>query len=188
MKATWAYFEKALSDTACKELIEYIESKYEYTEAKIGFEDSNTLNEDYRKCDVAWVDARDSDVSELLWYYALRANRDYFNFDLQYINEIQFTRYDGDKIFPGKYDWHHDVNWGEVGTHHRKLSISIILNDEYEGGILEMDPTDCEALPKEANTKGTIILFPSFFRHQVTPVTSGTRYSLVTWVEGPKWR
>ena len=42
--------------------------------------------------------------------------------------------------------------------------------------------------PDEAFKKGSVIVFPSFHRHRVTPVTSGIRHSLVTWVEGPHWR
>ncbi len=30
-------------------------------------------------------------------------------------------------------------------------------------------------------SKGSVIVFPSFIYHRVTPVTKGTRYSLVTW-------
>ena len=34
--------------------------------------------------------------------------------------------------------------------------------------------------------QGTIINFPSFVFHRVTPVTKGIRYSLVVWHTGPK--
>ena len=33
--------------------------------------------------------------------------------------------------------------------------------------------------------KGTVIVFPSFMEHQVSPVTTGVRYSLVVWITGP---
>ena len=38
---------------------------------------------------------------------------------------------------------------------------------------------------KEANAKGTVIVFPSAILHRVTPVTKGARYSLVQWYNGP---
>lgn len=42
---------------------------------------------------------------------------------------------------------------------------------------------------KEAlKSKGTIICFPSYFRHRVIEITKGTRYSLAAWFEGPRWR
>ena len=34
---------------------------------------------------------------------------------------------------------------------------------------------------KELNKKGSMIVFPSFIRHRVKPVTKGTRHSLVLW-------
>ena len=35
---------------------------------------------------------------------------------------------------------------------------------------------------------GTIVIMPSFVYHQVTPVTSGLRRSIVIWANGPPWR
>ena len=58
---------------------------------------------------------------------------------------------------------------------------------EYEGGNLELqwhEPPGFENLRK----RGTIIVFPSFLKHRVTPVTRGIRHSMVSWMEGPKWR
>ena len=109
--------------------------------------------------------------------------------DLRYVNEIQFTKYIGNPNAPGKYDWHHDVDWAESRAFHRKLSIVFQLSDKsnYEGGDFEFDPT-LPQLPPEALEQGSVIVFPSFHRHRVTPVTSGIRHSLVTWVEGPHWR
>jgi PKHD-type hydroxylase len=73
----------------------------------------------------------------------------------------------------------------------RKLSMTINLNEpgEYDGGNLKFDfgPHasgkrfhECE----EIRPQGSIIVFPSFVYHQVTPVTRGTRYSLVLWSLG----
>ena len=36
--------------------------------------------------------------------------------------------------------------------------------------------------------KGTLLIFPSYLRHRVLPVTSGVRRSLVAWFWGPKWK
>jgi len=61
----------------------------------------------------------------------------------------------------------------------RRVSLSLFLNDDYEGGDLSFfDAT--YTIPKQ---KGTVVLFPSncMFPHQVHKVTSGCRYSIVTW-------
>jgi Rps23 Pro-64 3,4-dihydroxylase Tpa1-like proline 4-hydroxylase len=61
----------------------------------------------------------------------------------------------------------------------RAVSCSFILNDDYEGGDFAF--FDRELVHKLK--KGSCIMFPSNFMypHEVMPVTSGTRYSIVTW-------
>ena len=83
------------------------------------------------------------------------------------------------------HSWHQDgvgpIHTGENET--RKLSLSLLLNDDYEGGELEVFPHGPMNL-----SKGTMVFFPSFQAHQVHPVTKGTRYSLVVWFIGNPWR
>ena len=81
---------------------------------------------------------------------------------------------------------------------HRKLSMSVQLSkpEDYEGGDLKFNLRGLNSSnedtimspPPEFKQQGSVIVFPSFHRHRVTPVTSGIRHSLVTWVEGPHWR
>jgi Rps23 Pro-64 3,4-dihydroxylase Tpa1-like proline 4-hydroxylase len=61
----------------------------------------------------------------------------------------------------------------------RSVSCSFLLNDDYEGG--EFSFFDREIIIK--GPKGSIIMFPSNFMypHEIMPVTSGTRYSIITW-------
>lgn len=61
----------------------------------------------------------------------------------------------------------------------RAVSCSFALNDDYEGG--EFAFFDRELIYKLK--KGSCIMFPSNFMypHEIMPVTSGTRYSIVTW-------
>lgn len=63
--------------------------------------------------------------------------------------------------------------------YNRCISCSLVLNDEYEGG--EFAFFDREFISK--TPKGSALLFPSNFMypHEILPVTSGTRYSVVTW-------
>lgn len=73
----------------------------------------------------------------------------------------------------------------------RKISMTCNLNDpgDYEGGNLKFDfgvHTEEERFHEceEIRPQGSIIIFPSFIDHCVTPVTSGIRYSLVLWTLG----
>lgn len=68
----------------------------------------------------------------------------------------------------------------------RRVSISLLLNDEYAGGALTFyglinDPAWRDygfALPAET---GLLVAFRSDMLHEVTPVLAGERCSLVTW-------
>jgi len=77
----------------------------------------------------------------------------------------------------------------------RKLSMTLNLNapGEYEGGNLKFDFGPHAIGDRfhecvEIRPQGSIIIFPSYVYHQVTPVTSGTRYSLVLWTLGQPFK
>jgi hypothetical protein len=61
----------------------------------------------------------------------------------------------------------------------RAVSCSFVLNDDYEGGEFAFFARELTYKIE----KGSCIMFPSNFMypHEITPVTSGTRYSIVTW-------
>ena len=144
---------------------------------------SSKLIQKKRSSQIYWIN--ESWVQELLWEYILEANKKTFHVDVINKSEIQFTEYRSDE--GGKYDWHHDVNWNGQEGLDRKLSISIQLSDklDYEGGNFEFEEITSSMDFKEI---GTIIIFPSYLRHRVTKVTSGTRRSLVAWFYGPNWK
>jgi len=83
------------------------------------------------------------------------------------------------------YDWHLDI--GEVVDKEipnmRKISYSIILNDEFGGGGLEFK-TNSKKKIYDNLPIGTGVLFPSYLAHKVNPVISGTRWALVGWIHG----
>jgi PKHD-type hydroxylase len=77
----------------------------------------------------------------------------------------------------------------------RKLSVTVSLSDPstYKGGNLRFDlgphrKTGRYHLCTEIRPRGSIIVFPSHLYHCVTPVTKGTRYSLVAWNVGVPWK
>ena len=81
--------------------------------------------------------------------------------------------------------------WDKV----RKISMTVNLTDpkNYAGGNLKFD-LGAHAGKKrfkvceEIRPQGSIIIFPSFTYHCVTPCTRGTRYSLVLWSLGKPWQ
>ena len=121
---------------------------------------------------------------ERFWLAALNANRNNFCVDITGIEgNIQLTRYDASD--QGFYSWHTDFG-GAAPL--RKISFSVQLSEsgDYDGGDLELLCYDPPV--KLDRTRGSVIAFPSFVAHRVTPVTRGTRWSLVAWITGPRWR
>ena len=139
--------------------------------------------QDMRSSTIRWVP--DQWVQDLLWGYVQQANDKAFDIDVQNDAEIQFTEYHAAQA--GHYDWHHDVQWNGSSQFDRKLSITVQLSDpsEYQGGVFEFDDVKTNA---DFTSKGTILIFPSYLRHRIRPVTKGTRRSLVAWFGGPRWR
>lgn len=86
----------------------------------------------------------------------------------------------------------------EIGYHSddvkgiKRVGVSIQLNDDYEGGDLQLLSWRQNTYDNEVTnitlTRGTGLatIFPIFIPHRVTPVTSGTRKQLVTWLTGEK--
>lgn len=117
---------------------------------------------------------------------AVGVNARWWDFELSGIYPwLQLLRYDKTQ----HQVWHRD---GVVGTFsNRKLSVSVQLSDPraYKGGELQFFPENGGVTPpRDQMTQGTIVFFPAWLVHQVTPVTKGTRWSLVTFVEGPPFR
>jgi PKHD-type hydroxylase len=185
MEKIWQMWSGQLPEKFVEETISVCES-YPISNANIGF-DGSTQNDQYRNSEIRWVGSNQT-IKNIMWDYAQQANRNAFGFDIDYISEIQFTTYNADDN--GKYDWHHDTFWGNPTRYDRKISVVIQLSDpeDYEGGLFEFDPQWEQPARDLLLKKGTVIAFPSFIRHRVTPITKGVRKSLVAWIEGAKFR
>ena len=176
-------FYKPLEDPLIND-IHTIVSNLEFIEGKIG-----TDLIDYRKSKIKWIEYNNfsKELYKHLESLANLANQQHYNFDLYYSNDdIQYTEYYGSN--KGKYDWHIDHSPGIYNN--RKLSLVIQLSDpsEYEGGELQIQNYNTKntisTIPKQ---KGLITIFPSYLLHRVTPITKGTRKSLVWWVGGSQF-
>lgn len=161
---------------------------YSVAPVGLGFAGESS-NDDYRSSTIKWVDPDISaDITKQLWYFINEANRNAFNFDISYLRDIQYTTYESST--GDKYDWHQDTFWANPSMFDRKLSIVIQLSDpeSYDGGNFEFDSQYENPNPIALKKKGTVLVFPSFLTHRVTPLLSGTRKSLVAWAEGPAFR
>ena len=136
-----------------------------------------------RKSTIRWIDIQEDSqwLYEKVWNTFQAVNR-WFEFDLfGLVDEIQFARYSvGDS-----FGWHLDTGGGQTSTRKLSMSVQLCNDDEYLGGDLEVSA--CPQLDPRRR-RGTIIVFPSFLAHRVTPITRGSRCSLVAWAHGPVFK
>jgi predicted 2-oxoglutarate/Fe(II)-dependent dioxygenase YbiX len=106
---------------------------------------------------------------------------DHFAVTLQRCEDPQFLRYDPGDFFVA----HQDGNTSLIhdDSRHRRISVIVLLNSEYGGGSLVFHGSypDWEARYTVPPVPGALIAFPSETTHEVTPVTHGVRYSIVSW-------
>jgi PKHD-type hydroxylase len=134
-----------------------------------------------------------------------------WNLDITATEDIQFTKYGPEQ----HYNWHEDgtscsfskrryvfekpnglneTNFPHLIDTCRKISGSVILNDDFSGGEFEVawlasNTGELELKKSFIKPKmGDIIIFPSYLPHRVRPVKVGTRYSLVIWAGGPSMK
>ena len=180
----FAWWENAFSN----EKLDWLQqrAKEQKVKAQVGNGACGVVNPDIRRSDISWM----ANTPETSWVFDALAhivsslNAQYFRFDLVGFGEqIQLTNYDSAEN--GMYGWHVDYGMGIS----RKLSLTLQLTDpsEYEGGVLELRP-NAEEIVRMRKQRGFITVFPSWTLHQVTPVTQGTRQSLVLWVTGPPFK
>ena len=192
-------FPRAVSKKECERLLNYCIENTKFTAASIlkkGEYDIDSvhtgrMDSKIRKTDIAFVtpdNQKDNMVNEIAWHFLTMANEKLFNYKFESFQPVQFARYrDG-----GHYGWHQDTSGISPSGESRKLSLTFSLSDPntYEGGYLEfwrcnlpMEELDI----KDIRDQGSVIVFDSRDYHRVTPVTKGTRYSIVCWSVGPNF-
>jgi len=193
------WFKSVISENLCDDIVNHAKTLKDEIATTSGVDKDNLSKEivkDLKKTrdsNVVWL--KDSWIYELLIPYIDLANKNaQWNFDWDFLQECQFTKYKKGQ----HYNWHQDsfiepYNTPNDPKEHgkiRKLSVTLNLSDpkDYTGGELEFDFNDGGPIKdskryvcKEILPKGSMIVFPSFMWHRVKPVTSGERNSLVIW-------
>tara|TARA_R100001510_G_scaffold36725_1_gene33166 strand:- start:2521 stop:3069 length:549 start_codon:yes stop_codon:yes gene_type:complete len=178
-RQNWQCFTSNLSE----ELVDNIINLAGETQKASTFSNSD---ESVRSSRVCWLTQHDW-LKDLLFGFADYANQNAFHVNLYNKADIQYTEYHASE--GGHYDWHHDIDWNNCNGVDRKLSVTIQLSNpqDYDGGEFQFQETEN---PKSeiSKPKGTVLIFPSYLQHAVSPVTKGVRKSLVAWFCGPKWQ
>ena len=204
----WFFWTSALDKKTCNKIKSIGKNDFKLAEVdtKVGTSDEERINgrskepgpdKKARISDVSWTN--EQWVINLVWPYMMGANeRAGWNFDITGVESMQITKYKPG----GFYTWHGDGPSDCLSVYKmpgnkfldgkvRKLSMTILLNGNYKGGEFQFasyNKLDCNAETPDFKNAGSVIVFPSFMEHQVTPVTKGTRYSLVAWFVGPPFK
>ena len=208
----WYYFINAVDDSVCEKLIALGKNKFmkgevgkdiEPTEEErvkgrnILYSEDAEVDKKRRQSKVAWID-EDWVYNFINPFMAEANNKSGWNFDIAACETPQLTKYKKDDFF----GWHIDGHSDSLSAYNlpknkfldktvRKISMTILLNDDYEGGNFQFgffNRGDVSIANPKFSTKGSIIFFPSFMHHQVAPIIKGIRYSLVAWFLGPPFK
>jgi PKHD-type hydroxylase len=172
----WVTWPAALSDDVCDRILALGRA-----EPLLPAGMTSVRSADVRASRVAWLD--DPWLYEVLFPYFQSANWSaQWLFHFQAIERLQFTAYGVGE----HYGWH--VAYAGL---YRKLSLTVQLSEptDYDGGQLQLergvpDSPDRIRTLTEIAPRGSVVVFPAFLPHRVTPVTRGERLSLVTWAAG----
>ena len=205
----WYFFTEGLDKKTCNKIRNSAKGKWEKSgvnvkKGELTVEERITgekpipgIDKKVRISDVVWT--KDQWIYDTIWPYMQGANeRAGWKYDIRAAEQMQITRYKKG----GFYYFHKDGKSDHLSAydlpdnefmhgHVRKLSMTVLLNSNYEGGEFQfatLREEECSVDTPEFNKTGMIIVFPSDMEHRVAPVTKGIRYSLVAWFVGPPFR
>ena len=192
MRHLWQMWEAGIDGETVTQINEYA-STLEEQVAMTGDVSGGSNISDIRRSKIRWLPIQKEGTAKIipmLSAFFTQANNNAFGVEWHTIEDIQHTLYKAED--KGHYGFHHDVFLAAPVMKHRKLSMTVQLSDskDYEGGDFEFDSNYAPQAPDPValRKKGTVLIFPSFFLHRVTPVTKGVRKSLVAWADGPLWK
>ena len=124
---------------------------------------------------VFWFNVMQKLIKEKYIEYAKNFHKNYLTTSGMY--PLQILRYSSGGL--------HTPHVDNCNIYPRTLSVVVFLNDNYTGGELVFPKHDNSDIYFKVDKKpGRCVIFPSnfLFPHTVTPVETGTRYSLITWL------
>lgn len=167
-----------------QQLLKYL-NKIKFGKAKISYQETlNQENLNTRNVGSYWVSDTSSLMTDVFWanYFesvcrniVKKTESKIFKnyFPVKFFENFEILKYDKNHKFICHID--------HSSYHPRTLSFVFMLNNDYEGGdLLFHFMNKTIQIPKKPNQ---LIIFPSngCFPHEVTPVTKGIRYSVVSW-------
>ena len=199
---------KILSPENCDDTVEELKDKVTVAQHQHENKLELSQNSDIRDSGVHWFN--NPNLSNIIRGCVDIVNYESgWQYDIRDQETFQFTKYKKDQHYGWHTDGHgcHKSARKSANLHNndtlqytrqtnllgtvRKISVSAILNEDYEGGELQfktLTPMGKVQIATVKGNKGDVIVFPSYINHRVTPVTKGTRYSIVAWYGGPPFK
>lgn len=173
--------DSVVPEELCDRILEEYHDCIFWTPSSVG---NGNVDDQIRNCDI--INITENIVLQKNFDVRKKLDEDFYICASTAINEYR-------KLFPevaSEIDTGYNLlryKEGQFYTQHtdsfksqqRSVSCSFLLNDDYEGG--EFAFFDREIIIRGG--KGSIVMFPTnfMFPHEIMPVTSGTRYSIITW-------
>ena len=179
----YAWYE----DIFTEEELDVIEKLVSDDDLYVGTISGNTKNTAIRDSKIKFIE---SNIESNKWIFERftglinNVNDRFFKFELSRLESLQYTVYNEGQF----YHDHIDLGYKNPNNAVRKLSFTMQLSDpeDYDGGELLIKHRSEPDIARK--NRGSITFFPSYVMHEVTPITHGTRKSIVGWVTGPRWR
>ena len=173
----WVY-DDILTPEACDIIVKtYTQEMIETLPPFIGGGENQNIDTSIRNVERVMLPVY-KDIGGRLAAAGFAANNRAWKFAVTHANQGEFLKYPAG----GRYTAHMDTFLNPEGEC-RKLTVLAFLNDDFEGGRFFIQDGQERYYPPQ--TKGTVLVFPSFLVHGVEDVTAGTRYSVVCWLVGP---
>jgi len=159
--------EDVIPISLCDDIIEEYKDCNLWSNTTVGYDSGSTVvNRNIRSCQEISL-SHESVIGNIIKRYANK------------FPECKIFKDDGYQLLRYEVGQRYVQHTDHVGNLSRMVSCSLLLNDNYEGGEWAFFDGEYILKPK----KGSAIVFPSTFiyPHQILPVMSGTRYSIVSW-------
>lgn len=178
-------FKKLIPANICEKIIKYYDNNF-YDAGIVDETKKVSIDKDIRNCTQRSITIPSSFGERITLNYLydkfhtiMELYRKKYPYSMTtQVSQLDLLKYEANKHKAG---YHYHVDYGSSSMK-RALSVSICLNNDFQGGEFKFKIGDEEY--QYPQNVGDCIVFPSnfMFPHQVNQVTKGTRFALIGWV------
>lgn len=182
-------YNRLFSSVECDIIVKYFEKNVSSSASVVDVEktkDAVVSIEDVKVRSGKIVFCRHTDAEldfafQKLYYASIWAN---FGWSLLPLRFLQIAKYDTNDT-GGHYDRHRDIIQNSKPQRIISSVTQLSSLEEYTGCELVFDKESNPPEQKSFCNRGDTIFFTSIENHRVNPISTGKRYSLTAWFEGP---